>query len=586
MSLNLSPALARHLIADPVMASDVILGTDFAVFQKVRLRGMWFVPDYMDHSGVNTGKTHIAVSWTVLRLVLLPLYMIERNRVVFVYYLSLGTAERAFLPVFEHYLSKSKILQNEIKWQHGRKFYRSAKNMFIIEFRNGGRCEIPAGDFLNDSDNQASTRGNDLLLDEIMKIDSKGGGVDSQLRQRITQESFNPNHPVHCNHTVYLGHAEGTSHPAHKRYAAMRREYRRHGSQDTATITSSYKDFTGEHYQKYGQVVAKQHEVDLRKRDGAECAQIYEGLWTGATRGLYFDTIRDRIETPTAPVLLGRKNPQTVFALGWDSAPGMSAGADFNWGTVWAAEERAFIPDSSEPGYFKIGNKLWYIWAPYTIPGLGWDVDARSGLIHRLDRAFGFSIIVLDGQGGGAEVYKKLRMRRQFIDNKWVEIASPLCTPGEAHAWPGARPLIHFYDRGDPLFRAEMGERYLKDQTGPIDFMHREVTGMMRAGEIAWPAPYAKRGAEAKAVLSAEEGDVLADLEATLRQYGNISLKVDKQKKPVISQAGYQAYSNSGKKDGAMSSNYGLLGLLSRLKKISGVRGVQQEDTAEVMGVF
>jgi len=587
MSLNLSPSLARRLIADPVAAAKVLLDAEFDDFQKVRLRGMWFVPEYMDHSGISSGKTYIVAAWAILRILLLPLHMIGENRVVLIYYLSLGTAQRAFLPVFEKYLSRSKILKNEIKWQNGRKFQKNAMNMFLIEFRNGGRIEIPAGDFINNSDNNASTRANDLVLDEIMKIDGKGDGVDEQLKTRTTQGSFNPNHPVHCNHTVYLGHAESTSHPSYKRYAAMRREYRRQGSQDCATITSSYKDFTGEYYERLGQPVEKLHEASLRKNDPSVSANIYDGLWGSATRGLYLSTMRDRIQTISAPVLLGRKKPETLFALGWDSAAGMSVGSDFNWGTVWAAEEVRFIPSSQEPGYLRLGNKLWYVWACYTIPGLGWDVDARSGLIHRLDRAFGFDIIVLDGLGGGSDVYKKVRQRRQFIDNRWVDVLSGICTPGEAHAWPGSRPILHFYDRKDPHFRDELGERYLRDQTGPLHYMHQEVKGMMRAGEIAWPAPWEQRGAEERSRLTQDEADVLQDMEATLRQYGNIAIALTKDKKPEISQAGYQKFSKSGgKTDGAMSSNYGLLGLISRLKKISGVGASPVDDTAEVMGVF
>jgi hypothetical protein len=571
MPLTLTPSLTRRLIGDPAMAAKVLMGAEFDTFQRAKFRLMWFTPEYMDHSGVSVGKTELIFVWVFLRLMLLPLHMIKRDRVVFVYYLSKGTGERVFLPKVEDYLARSTIFRNELKRQRGGKFYRGAGNMFVIEMRNGGRCELPAGDFMNDSDNQASTRGNDLVLDEIQKIDSKGKGVDLQLRQRVTQECFNPYHPVHCNHKVYLGHAEDPGHPSHKRYADMRREYRRRHSQDYVTVTSSYMDFKGKYWDKYAVPTSLEHERDKRTMDPAETAQIYEGLWKRGSRGIYSGTLRDGMRTVRALPMLGRRDPGTIFSLGWDSAPGMQSGSDWNSGVIWAADEVSVITDGfAEPGYYRIGDRLWHIRAVFALAALGWDVDQRSGVIHRLDRAFGFSILTLDPGGGGTEIYKKLRERRQFIDNEWKDVGSGLCTVSDSHAWPDARPLVHFYDRGDPLYREEFGERYVSDQSGPPDFMHREVRGMMRSGAIAWPATIEERGAGDLSRFTPEQIDVLRELEAAQHQYSNIGIRLDKEKKPLVSKTGgFQMYVKTGKTDKAMASNYSLLGLIAKLKRIS-----------------
>jgi hypothetical protein len=577
MPLTLYPSTARKLIADPVMAAEVLMGIKLDTYQGAKLKNWWFAPDVMDHSGVSTGKTELLFIWAHLRLTLLPLPMLDKGRIVSIYYIALGTAQQTFLPKVEEYLRRSRFYENEIARQRGGAFYRQFKNVIIIEYRNGGRLQLPAGDFMKDSENQASMRFNDLALDEGALIETKGKGVDEQLLQRNTMESFNPNHPIHCNHTLFLGHAEDPSHPYHARYLAMRREYRRRCSQDSLTITASYKDYSPEYHKKYGVPVQRRHEKDIaRGKDPALLAQIYEGLWKRGSRGLYPGHLRDGIESAEAVPMLRRQRPGTIFSLGWDSATTLKKGADFNAGVVWAADEmdaNHYRPGC--PGHMALGKKLWFVRPVHALYGLGWDVDQRSGVIHLLDSAFGFDLLALDSQGGGADVYKKLRERRQFINNAWKEVPSGLCTPGDAHAWPGARPIVYFYDRGDPLFRAEFGQHWVKDQSGPSDYMHRQVTAMMRAQEIAWPAPQDGRPVEGK--LPPVLLDLQRDLDVTLAQYGNIAVRLDKKGKPQISQAGFQQFTHTGKKDGAMASSYGLLALISRLKRLSGVDTGKQE---------
>lgn len=586
MPLSLTPSLARRLVSDPVKAAWVLMGIKLDVFQQAKLILWWFTPNVMDHSGVSTGKTELLFIWAFLRLQLLPLNMLDKHRIIAVYYISQGTAEQTFLPKVEEYVRRSKLFENELKIQRGRKFYVIKKNVIVIEMKNGGRLELPAGDFMKDSENQASKRFNDLALDEGALIETKGKGVDEQLMQRNTQESFNPYHPLHCNHTLFLGHAEDPSHPYHKRYLAMKREYSRRSSQDTVTITSSFKDYKGEFREKYAIQVQRKYDTDKGRLDHAKLANIYDGLWLRGSRGLYSSTMRDGIETISVKPMLRRyeENQSTIFSLGWDSATSLSPKSDFNYGVIWAADEVSVIPNLNEPGYMRIGNKLWFVRAVWAANGLGWDVDQRSGVIHLLDSAFGFSVVVLDSQGGGADLYKKLREKRQFMNNKWTALQGGLCSQTEGNKWPEARAIVHFYDRGDPLFREEFGTRWVADQTGPIDYMHRQITAHMRSGGIAWPASYEKRGLEDRASMSPDQLKVLETLDSALDQYNNIKLKVDKAKNPVVSEKGFQKFAHTGKKDGAMASNYGLLGLIAKLNKLSSAASSQ--ESSETMEIY
>lgn len=584
MAFQLQSSLARRLIANPVMALKVLLGAELDTFQAARFRHWWFCPTVMDHSGVSTGKSEMAFFLVFLRLILLPLAAPRKPRIVSVYYQSQGTAEEVFLPKVEEYVRKSRVFENQIRLQHGRKLWSTHKNVIVIQMREGGWCEIPAGDFMKDSQNAASKRFNDLVVDEGAMIDQLGKGINKQLLQRNTRECFNPNHPVHANHTLFLGHAESPEHVYHKRYQGIRNAVRKRGSQNHAAITSSYRDFTGEFRRRFGQDVTKKAgEQYLTDLDAAEHAQIYDGLWARGTKGLYSETLRGGVLRHDIEAALRREDHETLYHLGWDTAPGLKAGSDLCAGVVTAATQVPMIKDPG-PGYMVVKDTLWWVRVVYAVflpPGA--DVDQKSGLIHRLHQAFGFAGITIDNRGGGVEVYMKMREARQFINNQWVTVTG-LCMPKDSFNYPLAQPLVSFYDRGEALFVPWFGEKYVSDNTGIIDYAHSQMRPIMRKAEVAWPAGPSKRDALALAAMGPEKAAVLASIEKVLGQFGNIGQKVDKNGAPVLSEKGFQKFENKGKKDGAMAAIYSILGLRATLaRRVSGAR---RGDDSPVVGVF
>ena len=584
MAFQIQSSLARRLIANPVMALKVLLGADLDTFQAARFRHWWFCPTVMDHSGVSTGKSEMAFFFVFLRLMLLPLAAPRKPRIVSVYYQSQGTAEEVFLPKVEEYVRKSRVFENQIRLQHGRKLWSTHKNVIVIQMREGGWCEIPAGDFMKDSQNAASKRFNDLIVDEGAMIDQLGKGINKQLLQRNTRECFNPNHPVHANHTLFLGHAEGPEHVYHKRYAGIRNAVRKRGSQNHCTITSSYRDFTGEFRRRFGQDVTKKAgEQYLTDLDAAEHAQIYDGLWARGTKGLYSETMRDLVLRMDLAAQLRREDQETLYHLGWDTAPGLTPGSDLCAGVVTAATRVPMIKDPG-PGYMVIKDTLWFVRVVYAVfLPYGADVDQKAGLVHRLHLAFGFSGITIDNRGGGVEVYMKLRESRQFINNEWVQVTG-LCMPKDAFNYPLAQPIVSFYDRGEALFVPWFGEKYVSDNTGPIDYAHSQMKAIMRKGEVAWPSGPSKRDAVSLASMGHEHATILGNIEKTLGQFGNIGQKVDKNGAPVVSEKGFQKFENKGKKDGAMAAIYSILGLRATLARR--VSGEQRGDTSACLGVF
>lgn len=572
--------LARTLIGNPVWAARMLMDAELDTFQAVRLKNWWFCPNVLDCSGVSTGKTQIVIIFSFLRLLLLPLHGKGVGRVVAVYFPSQGIAQAEVLPRIEGYLRGSKLLREQVKRQHGGKFFKELKNTIWIEFRDGGRLEFPAGNFMKDSENNVSRRFNDLLCDETPVMDMQGDGVDKQLNQRATKKCFNQEHPIHANHRIYLGHAESPDHPYYKRFRDFTKAIKG-GSQKHVIFTSSYKDFKGEFYESYGKEPASQAANDLIGMDPAVHAQIYDGLWKKSSVGLYHETLRDSIVRHGTRPHLKRMDDDTIYYLGWDTSSGSGETNDLNAGVITAATPIPCIPDLL-PGYMTEGARAWFVRMVYAIliaPGA--DVDQKSGLIHMLNLRFGFNGIMLDNLGGGNEVSQKLRESRQLINNEWRQVTG-LCREHEAGAWPLALPIVNVFDRGDPLMRPWFGADFVKDRSGPVDYAHREITSMMRRGQIAWTPKLADLPMDSVSVMSQEERTALVDLEKCLAQFGNIGFRADKNGQPVRSENGFRQFTNRGKKDGAMASIYSMLGIRGKILSPVG-RGEAQKAASEIV---
>lgn len=579
MALEIPADLARRLIGDPVMAAKVLMGAELDVFQAARLRYAWFVPAMLDHSGISTAKSEIVFILAFLRLMLLPNPKSYLPRVVAVYYQQESAAIGTFIPKLEKYCEKSKIFELQIKKQRGGMLYRKVEGCIVIEMRNGGRCELPAGDFARNAKNQASRRFNDAFCDETGEMDKMGDGVNMQIIGRATLECFNPNHPIWCNHRLFLGHAESPDHPYHKRFAAMRNAARR-GSQGHVVFCANFDDYQGKYREKYGQEAAKVARDQKLELDEAEYAWIWLGEWKRPSMGWYSKQLRDGVLRIDVKPQLRRVDDGTLYFLGWDTAGGMKAGADWNNGTVTAATPVRGLPNQGESlvGYMELNGQWWFVRPVYSLFLFSKTVDQLAGVIHSLHLAFGFTGITLDSQGGGAFIYKKLVESRQFINNQWVTLAGGLCLPQDQYAWPMAEPIISMFDRGDPLFRELFGEKYLKDNSGPVDYAHRQMMTMMRRASVAWPADKETRlKANSADFLTQEEAEVLEALTKVLNQFGGIGVKVDKQKMPSLSSNGFQQYTSSGKKDGAMATLYSFLRMLCHL---NGMKQRQEEGSA------
>ncbi len=583
MALTLKQSTVEAYIQDPALAAWAIFNANLDTFQQVRLRTMWFTPEVIDDSGISTGKTEILWIWAQLRCILLPQPSPYPHRIVGIYYPTLESAKSNFMPKYEKYIETSETFRNELRPMHGGKLgYQSLSGAIQWVYRNGSIVQCPAANYAQDSKNQASKRFHDAGVDEAKEADKGSDGLDSQILGRVTAPGWNNKHPVWANHTVLMGHAEDPdTHPFYRRVKAFRALIR-DGSQNHAIITSSYRDWS------------KKFQKDLRP-DGmirtakmtmtqARFRQVWEGLWEHGSEDWYEGADLRRACSRRAPVLSSRKDPKTIFAMGWDTAPGATRKSDLNAGVVASADPLPTTTRETD-GVFRCHGRAFRISFPWAVQVRGRSAGELSGIIHRTNQRFGLRRVVFDPGGGGAWVQKELWKEEQFFDGRNHRVTG-LCTPESAHAFPQAQPILTPFARGASELAPVWGEdRFRNSDEGIIEAIHRVAQAMFASGSILWPAPQEDRPSTEVAAMDAEQRMALLALTVTLSQFLSIKVVVGPDLAPRVTKRGFLMFRAEGKrkKDLAYAALYSLAGLLSLL--MDPEFHEEEEEAAACMGV-
>ena len=553
------------MIADPVMAAKVILGIEFDVFQAVLFRYMWFCPFYLDDSGVSTGKSERLFACAVLRAILIQHPFPIMKRIIAIYYWSLNITERVIIPKFDKYIETSEVFRSQLLPGHGGKFRRALQGAYEYRFRNGNVIQLPAGDFINDSRSNASSRFHELYVDEEKEIEARSKGLDRMLLDRCTAPGYNEGHPFWANKVCLMGHAEDRyTHPSwerHLNYLKLIRE----GSQEHVIMTSNYKDFT-----EFG--ASRNWRPDKRIRQAKislndeEFNQQWLGLWSSGSANWYSAKSRQECIVPGMVPECQRVDPDEIMVLGWDTAPGMTLTADWNSGTVIGVKQvDEEYAASCGHRVLRVEDRngmdtFWRVRVVYAVALFQLSADQLSGAIHLLHRLFGFSSIVIDPGGGGDWVYKKMRDRRQLINGVWQDTKG-LCCPEDQGFWPEALPIVARYGRSSTLLNTiwEAHERTGAD--GPIDRSHRELRKAFDSRALMWPEAFEDRSKEQLAAMTPEQKTANLCLDEYSKQLGNIKVVVDqKTQLPKPTGRGFLSFEADGKKDGAYSVMYSFIG--------------------------
>lgn len=565
MPVTLKQSHIEAYIADPVLAAWAFFGAELDVFQSVRLRSMWWVPEVIDDSGISTGKTEILWIWAQLRAILLPQPVPYPHRIIGIYYPTLESAKSNFMPKYQKYIETSPVFRNELRPMHGGKLgYQSLNGAIQWVYRNGSIVQCPAANYAQDAKNQASKRFHDVGVDEAKEADGASQGLDAQILGRVTAPGWNNRHPVHANHVVLMGHAEDPdTHPFYRRVKAYRALIR-DGSQNHAIITSSYRDWTRKFQKDFRpDGMIRTAKLTMTK---ARFRQQWEGLWEHGSEDWYDAADLRKACSRRAPVLGRRHDPKAIFAMGWDTAPGATRKSDLNAGVITTAIP--LPPDTREThGVFRFHGKAFRIHPVWAAQVRGRSAGELSGIIHRADQRFGLRRIVFDPGGGGAWVQKELWKEEQFFDGT-VHRVTGLCTPETSYLYPQARPLLSPFSRGAAELSPVWGEdRFRNSDEGIIEAIHRVAQAMFASGTVLWPAPQEDRPQAEMQAMDAEQRMAILGLSVVMQQLLTIKVVVGPDLSPRVTKRGFLMFRADGKqkKDLAYAFLYSLAGLLSLL---------------------
>jgi hypothetical protein len=565
VAVTLKQSHIEAYIADPVLAAWALFGVELDVFQRVRLRMMWWVPELIDDSGVATGKTEILWIWAQLRAILLPNPYGYTHRIVGIYYPTLESARTNFAPKYQHYIENSEIFRNELRLMHGGKLgYQNLNGAIQWVYRNGSIVQCPAAGYSQDSKNQASKSFSDVGVDEAKEADGSSNGLDAQIISRARAPVWNNAHPVFTNHIVLMGHAEDPdTHPFYRRVKAFKALIR-DGSQNHAIITSSFRDWTG----KFQKGIRPDNRIRTAKltMTTARFRQQWEGIWEHGSADWYDGTDLRKVCTRRAIPLSRRVDDKTIFSLGWDTAPGSTPKSDLNGGVISSAVPLPY--DTREVlGVFRFHGKAFRLAPVWAAQLRGRDVGQLSGIIHRADQRFGLRRIVFDPGGGGAWVQKELWKEDQFFDGKSQKVTG-ICTPETAHVYPSARPILTPFSRGASELACVWGEeRFRSSDEGIIEAIHREAQAMFARGGTLWPAAMDERPPSEQANFDSEQKMALQTLTIVMQQLLTIKVVVGPDLSPRMTKRGFLMFRADGKrkKDLAYAYLYSLAGILSLL---------------------
>ena len=361
-----------------------------------------------------------------------------------------------------------------------------------------------------------------------------------------------------------MGHAEDPdTHPFYRRVRAFRALIK-DGSQNHAVITSSYRDWTHKFQKDFRpDGMIRTARMTMTK---ARFRQVWEGLWEHGSEDWYEGGDLRKACCRGAPVLARRRDAKTIYALGWDTAPGASHKADLNGGVISSATP---LPaDTRETlGVYRAHGRAFRISFPWAVQVRGRSAGELSCIIHRANQRFGLRRVVFDPGGGGAWVQKELWKEEQFFDGALHRVTG-LCTPPSAHLYPQAQPILTPFTRGAVELSPVWGEdRFRNSDEGIIEAIHRVAQAMFASGSILWPAPQEDRPAAELAAMDGEQRMALVALSVALQQFLSIKVVVGADLAPRVTKRGFLMFRAEGKrkKDMAYAALYSLAALLSLL---------------------
>ncbi len=582
--LRITQTMIEDTICDPVMTAKVIMGYELDIFQKARLRYYWWVPDVIDESGFSTGKTLVDFIYVNLRCIIIGNFTGLPHEAG-VYYPTFETGKNALwpyfgrcrAPIFRAHLGST---EDDMASNKREKKKSEASSCYKAFYKNGSVLRMPAPSFMKNASSAASLRLNTLLVEEWTHIDSGSDGINQQLIGRVTQDSFNRDHPIWGNHRTFTAPAKPISHPSYRRVQLHRQEMRK-GNPSFHYIRWCYKDWSSRRCRsgKPFKVEYRDEKTIRRMKVNLETAD-FEGEALGVRRksgkGWYSDEvvypcIRLGQELDINPVISRASDKWdsefTFYFGGGDTAPAQGRKSD----------DGAIVTLRARPKALRLAPPPQRRGRPEAMtlsrmPG-DWDLalvygervrkaSARkwAGKLHALHQAFRFTKIMIDHGGGGQWVQPDLRLHKQEIDG--IEtMCRPITTLEDTlvHDSEAERILI-MASRGDYLLREAWPG--LQGDDNLVHKLHVELKMLLERQELALCPPIEDRENPAWKQWGEREKWALKILSQLRNQLAQIVTLTDKEGKLQYTKNNALQFDSTGKKDFVSAASFAVAAFL------------------------
>ena len=629
--LQVTPTMVDDFLIDPVMGAHVIFGIKLDVFQAVRQRLYWWTPDMIDSSGLGTGKSLSFFLFMNLRCTLIG------DQHVCTYYQRFQSMKDIYWPYYDSFnasrapIFAAQLGHRDMEGDVTGKDKSKGPACYQAFFKNESINFGPAPDWIRGATGQAGLTFNVVGVDEWTKVESmsKSGrvtnekgfvvsGIDQQVIGRVRRKCYNQNHPLWCNHRLFLATAESLRHPSYENYRKHLAEAEA-GNPGYAVFTSCFKDFSNLPTEtdiriepcicKTGRIPPDNTECPLchgearvltstKGKSFRETIPDWKtlfnlhkrythghwmreglGIWARETQGWYSENALNRcVEAGLGNGLepeCGRAESRpdlkdAFYFMGIDPAPAQGRKSDDGGLAVLRVRPR---PGLATPPTSNVADWLAeFVWA-YRVRGeVNKSDDAgvwqaqrtrdQAGIIHKKHRQFNLAGIMMDTQGGGLQIWPELNKTRQTIDGieqECVPIAAVSDTSvGNAHF------ILMMFVRDSlaplwPLLQPGVDSLYTA--------MHTAFQEAVEHGEVGFPLPFNERPRATTEGWGNEKEWALKNLDAARLQLCNVQAATLENGAWDLTRNGAKKFSAAaGKKDLAYACVYAYVRFLLWLK--------------------
>lgn len=562
---RLTAIMVDDFIHNPILAAKVLLGLKIPPHEELRILVMWTSFYTIDDSGFSTGKSFTFAILSALRSILFP------GRVSGILSKTFAQGKLIFRN-YDRWYETNRIFKSCITKINGKPRLVHGTDVFAAHFRGGSEIRVLPPNFMQDAERLRSERWNDAYMDEFTTF-GKFTAFNSTITGRVTKDNKFPDDPIRQNH-IHLASTPSFTHSAAYEIVRNVSKQIQSGNKDYARFSCNYRHIPKT--PKWRFLVNRKVIFNMQTTlpIGIVRSEI-DGIWQKDSASYYSSAEIQEVRYQTTVAHTQRKGSE-IYIAGFDVARG---GSSRKMANAFAERGTKQSGDDFSLSIFRIVNQRPY--HCYTIRKHKITASQMSGIVHKLDRLFGFTYIVYDPNGGGLFVADEMKKEIQLIEGR-EEHCHPILEMEDNSGVIGKKTLVAF--RRNTFWIERMWGKMASNSV-LVNKMHEMFKGAIQhkhvtlAGEWSgWPGidefdADSKRLYLVRNIQMSEPGRVLAEMDLAATQLIMVDVERDEDGEPKLDSFGMYKFLSKHKKDSAYGLCYAYVGTLVYKQMILYMKG-------------